>query len=540
MRPNALGQVMRYVTDAVVYAAQSFKAINPMLRRVLYDSTRLSGGGEEGDVQYYLRLAATNPAVLSALSTISDRVNKSDNFKVQTRQKGADWVDFEEHPFITLLRNPNSIMPGSLLLSDTTWWYELLGNGYWFLVTDAPGMGRIHEIWPLPADRVRPDPTTMRISPITGKPILDYEYTMGSIIKLPGENVVHFRRANPFDMWRGLSPLSALQKTLITDNAQSTWLGSYYGKGNAVPASVISLPPTLSDEDFETVKRDIEEQFGGKRQTAVTRSGDFKIEVIQHSIADMQVIDHKRYNAQEIRSVYKIPEGLTNATSGQSRLAAETALARDAVQPLLDYFAEVFSLFIMRYYDTDASEIRVVAESVVPQDEALEINKYKTYAPDRTLNENREEQGLKPIVFTPQLAHLQPLLDQVPQSLVDTFAPLLMQSAAPQPAIGTTPYQVIEGQRQLPPSRAPTGAPADGRAQLTDGTPGYRQSGLPATLDPIEQMLGKALSANENDALLYTLLNQFIKTNQSTPEQMQMMTAALLFTLKEQAGESAR
>ncbi len=108
---------------------------------------------------------------------------------------------------------------------------------------------------------------------------------------------------------------------------------------------------------------------------------------------------------------------------------------------------------------------------------------------------------------------------------------MLMQAAAPQPAIGTTSYQVIEGQRQLPPSQP---------AQLTDGVPGYRQSGLPTTLDPIEQMLGKALSASENDALLYTLLNQFIKSTQSSPEQMQMMTAALLFTLKEQAGVPAQ
>ena len=534
MRANYLGKAMRYVTDAVAYASQSFKqGVNPMLRRVLFDSTRVSGSGvgEEGDVQFYLRLAATNPAVLSAITTIADRVNDSSLFTVQSRQQGAGWLDIEEHPFITLLRSPNSIMSGSLLLSDTTWWYKLLGNAYWFLVTDAPGQGRIHEIWPLPADRVHPDPTTMRISPITGKPILDYKYTLGSLITLPGENVVHFRTANPFDPWRGLSALSALQGTLRTDNAQSTWLGSYYGQGNAVPASVISLPPNISDEDFDAVKEDIKEQFGGKRQTAVVRSGDFKVEVIQHSIADMQVIDHKKHNAQEIRSVFKIPEGLSSATSGQSRLAAETALARDAVQPVLNYFAETFSLFVLRYYDNDASEIRCEAEDIVPQDEALQISKYKTYAVDRTLNENREEQGLKPIILQGDLARLQPLLDQVPQGMMAILSPLILQPAAPAaPALPSMPqpFRVIDGQASAP--RQLPGTPA----QLPDSTPGYRISGLPDEIDPIQAMLGKGMSVSEKDAMLYTMLNQFVKGSDLDHDMLQMLMATLILTARDQ------
>lgn len=539
MQVNVLGQVMRYVTDAVAYASQSFKGINPMLRRVLFDSTRMSGSGsgEEGDIQYYLRLAATNPAVLSSITTIADRVNDSDLFKVQSRVPNQDWTDIKEHDFNTLLRNPNSIMSGSLLLSDTAWWYKLLGNAYWFLVTDAPGQGRIHEIWPLPADRVRPDPTTMRISPITGKPILDYEYTLGSLIKLNGENVVHFRTANPFDPWRGLSALSALQGTLKTDNSQAGWLSSYYGKGNAVPASVISLPPNISDEDFEAVRKDIEEQFGGKRQTAVTRSGDFKIEVIQHSIADMQVIDHRKHNAQEIRSVFKIPEGLNSATSGQSRLAAETALARDVVQPLLNYFAETFSLFVMRYYDNDASEIRCVAEDVVPQDVALKISEYTAYAADRTLNENRKEQGLPPILFQGELAHLQALLDQIPQSMIPVISPLLVKPAEGGPAAPAAlpgpqqNFRVIDGQA-TPPQRQLPMSPVN---KLNENQPGYRVSGLPAQVDPLQAMLGKSMAPAETDAMMFSLLNQFLKGTDATPEQLQLMTSALLFTLKENA-----
>jgi HK97 family phage portal protein len=423
-------------------------------------------------------------------------------------------------------------------LEDAAWWYKLIGNGYWFLVTDAPGVGPIREIWPLPADRVAPDPTTLRISPITYQPVIDYQYSMGSLIKLPGENVIHFRTANPFDPWRGLSPLSALRDNMRTSNAIMRWLGSFYDKGNAVPASVISLPPLINDEDFETIKQDIYEQFGGKRQTAVTRAGDLKVEVIGQSSTDMQVVEHQKFNKQEVREVYRIPEGLTAATSGQSRLAAETALARDAIQPLLDYFAETFTLFAMRFYEEGKrNTLRVKAKSVIPQDRALEISEYKSYGADRTINEGRQKQGLPPLKLTGKLAEFQQLLDEVPATLIQTLAPILtgggktaggLGGALPPQLAGGQPLQVRGSQpnAQLPDLQQ-TGQNGE------DSDPGYRVSGLPTAIDPIQEMLGTgksalaALSNPERDAMLYALFNQGAKRADLTREQPELINAFL-------------
>ena len=547
---NRLGKAFRYVAEAYQYAASSIKSLNPMLRRVLFDATRTgSRGGDQGDVDFYLRLAATNPAVFGALTTIADRISDSELFIIQEKQ-GSEWIDLVEHPFSVVLRHPNSIMSGSLLLSDTAWWYKLLGNAYWFLVTDTPGYGPIREIWPLPADRVYPDPISMRISPVTGKPILDYNYTLGGMITLPGENIVHFRTANPFDAWRGLSPLSALQGNLKTDQAQVSWMGSYYGKGNAVPASVISLPANINDEDFEAVKQDIEEQFGGKRQTAVVRSGDFKVEVIQHSIADMQVIDHRKYSKQEVREVFKIPEGLTGATSGQSRLAAETALARDAIQPLINYFAETISRFALPLYDRDSDHLRCHPKNVIPQDIVLEISKYKTYGVDRTINENRHEQGLKAILLPAELAMFQVLYDYVPQGMIPTIAPVIVQKVAPPPAPAALPGTALVkpsnpmddliahlsggGQWQVSPP------PQIGDNQNSQASmPGSRISGLPNAIDPIQQMLGnkaadgnKPLSDAEQDAMLFSMLNTYVKASASQ-DRKQLVLTALLYSMQQ-------
>jgi HK97 family phage portal protein len=555
---NRLGRALRYVTDAVTYAGQSFKqSVNPVLRHILWDSTRMSGSstGEDADVDFYLRLAATNPAVFGAVTTIADRINNSEFFTVERNDGNNEWSEIKHHPFITVLSRPNSIMSGSLLLSDAAWWYELLGNAYWFVVTDQPGFGEIREIWPLPADRVQPDPTTLRLSPITGKPILDYQYTLGSLIKLPGENVIHFRTANPFDPWRGLSKLSPLKENMRTSNAIFRWLGSFYEKGNAIPASIISLPPMLSDEDFEMVKQDIQDQFGGKRQTAVSRAGDLKVEVIGHSSTDMQVVEHQRFNKQEVREVFRIPDGLTSASSGQARLAAETALARDAIQPLLDYFAETFTIFALRFYERKSGDLRCKAKNVIPQDRALEVSEHKTYGADRTLNENRKVRGLPPLHFTGALAQAQQLLDEVPLGLMPIIAPLIVQKPAP------------AAPAAQPPVAPPTARPADALlgalvgnqstqwrvaekpqlpefSQAQGDAPSYRVSGMPAAIDPIEEMLGgqksvnpiEGLSAHERDALIYALFNQYASAaHPSADSQKSILLDTMLDALKEAA-----
>ena len=546
--PNILGRGLRYFVEAVKYAAAPFT--NPTLRRILFDYTRVPTGtvGEEADVGHYLRLAACNPAVFASITTIADRVSDTGVFLVK-RKAGAEWVDVADHPLPGLLMRPNSLMSGSLLLSDTAWWYELLGNAYWFLVTDTPGRGPIREIWPLPADRVRPDPMTLRISAITGKPVIDYAYQLGSIITLPGENVVHFRTANPFDPWRGLSKLSPLQNNLTMDSAQLKWLGSYYDKGNAVPASIVSVPPTLDDADFDAVVRDIQDQFGGKRQTAVVRAGDLKVEVIQHSIADMQVVENRAKNAEEVRRVFKIPEGLNSAASGQSRLAAETALARDAIQPLLNYFAETLTLTALVLYG-DGEGFKVEAENIIPQDVALDISEYQAYAPDRTINENRKKQDLPPLTLKGDLAAFQALVDEVPQQLITVLAPLLVQKAGggamgglpgglgtPAPALSAH-AQLLQmltgGQAAQQPAwnvvqpQALPGPTGPQGPDTGDATPGYRVSGLPVAVDPIQQLLGAkaALSAPEQDAALYAALNQYIIRPDATAAPL---VAALLF-----------
>lgn len=422
---NVLGKTLRYVTEAWAYALEPFKAKKPpqQLMDILHTTQYDTGGGSQANIDYYLRLAATNPIFYGNISTIADRVAGSEAFMVQVR-KGDEWADEPNHELMELLAVPNAMFPGVLLLEDIAWWYHYFGSGYWYLATDTPGEGPIREIWPLPARSVQPEPTTFRISPITNSPVIDYSYTLADRIILPGENVLHVRGANLFSYWEGLSPLSALQTTLDTDQAEAAWLGSFFKDGNAIPTAVISLPSNVPEHLFDKIKQDIVEQFGARRRAAITRAGDLDVELMQHSIQEMRVVEGMDHNEKRINRVTHFPSGLMEANSGQSRLAADMALMRDAVQPFLNRMAAFLTLKAEIFYGPD---VCVVARDIVPQDRIVKVAEFRAHSPYRSINETRGDMGEDPIKLKGDLAILQPLLDEVPERLLPTATQILLR-----------------------------------------------------------------------------------------------------------------
>lgn len=498
---NLLGRALRYLVEGYQYGTNPMKAANSgsVMRNFHRSLSYRTGGSPTADAMYYLRLAACNPFVLSSVQLIANRLQGEDLFVVEELCDG-EWKACKDHPIPKRLASPNAIQPGSLLNADTAWWYSLIGNGYWLMRTMIPGKGPIQEIWPVPANLIYPEPSTLRVSPITGQIVVDYRYSLTGDL-LPGENVIHFRTANPFDYWLGLAPLSALTENIATHAEKKGWLKSFFGPGNAVPTAVISVPPTLDDQTFDAVVASIEEQFGGGRRTAVIRSGDMDVKTIQQTITEMEIVPSFAWDQKEVEAVYGIPEGLRQGVSGVALWAAEAALATNVIQPILNNFANFLSLKIIPMYG-DPANLRIVAKNVIPTDETIATQMFATYSPSRTYKENRQEIGLEPLTYTGILAPLQPLLDQVPLGQIPLIAPVLIQALSTQaPALPADQNMLsiiseIVGLNRTQPSMPPA-YQIDAAPQISlDRLLGA--DGLPAT--------GKALSAEEMIAMLYAAL----------------------------------
>jgi HK97 family phage portal protein len=397
--PNRLGAVLGYCADAYRHAFPSAKAekrnIGYGILRSISESARYNEP-ENVTTDQALRLAAVSAWVYSGIKTIADRVSASDARPEMKLRVGIELRDQPNHEFSRLLDQPNSLMTWEFMCRYTAWWAFLLGNAYIFIATPEIGVGMPEELWPLPADAIAPDPKSMRISKLTGKPCIDYIYTLdGKQMVLPGENVIHIRFPNPFDYWYGMAPLSAMISPVRLDRYQAGYLQGFFGRDNAVPTAIISVPQETNEIDFETIKEQIREQFGEGRRSAITRAGDMSVQVITQTIQQMELVNGRKFNREEINHVLGIPEGLlSGGLSGDSRLATEITFARITVQPYLDLMAAELTANLAPYYGPDYV---CKAPSVIPQDRALALQEYEKYSPDRSINENRQVLHLPPL-----------------------------------------------------------------------------------------------------------------------------------------------
>jgi HK97 family phage portal protein len=398
--PNRLGAVLGYMSSAYRYAAgieapsKNARQVYAMLDNMV-QATRYTGK-DTVDTAAAIKLAITSAWFYSGTKLIADRICSSDaQFVVKQRTDALE--EIKNHEFLRLMERPNSLMTGEFLKRYLTFWAHLSGNAYIFISTPGPGVGPVQELWPLPSNMIRPMPERMHSSRLTGHPCIDYLYEIGGKKTiLPGENVIHLRFANPFDYWHGLSPLTALIGAVRTDFVQSRYLHGFFGRDNAVPTAIISLPQETSNEDFEIAKQQIREQFGEGRRSAVTRAGDLTVQTITQTIQQMEIINARKFNREEINHVLGIPEGiLSGGQSGDSRLSTEITFARNTVQPWLDMLAGEMTANLAPYYGYN---IVISAPSVIPQDRAMKVNEFNTYSNDRTVDENRKELNLPPIL----------------------------------------------------------------------------------------------------------------------------------------------
>jgi len=400
--PNTLGRWLHYWSSALAYAREPLQAKTRQSQRIMLGLLDKLGDRQpvrtidstEAEI-----LAITSYTVFTALRVIGSAVaRESARPFAATRQADGDIIKKPSHPFDELLRSPNDLMPYDYIAKYTTGWLLLRGIAHIFVATPRVGKGEPVELWPLPSNMVSPLPNTLRRSRLTGRLTHDWEMTIkGAKTTLPGENMFCLRLPNYWDYWNGLSSLTAALAPIRTDIAQANWEEGFYGEDNAVPTAILSLPPEISNDDFDEAKIAIREQFGEGRSSAIVRGGDLSVEVIQQTMEQMQLRLAREFNRDQIYQVLGIPAGLvTGEVSTENLYAVQASFAQFTIQPILDSFAAQWTLALRPFYGDD---FLAQSPNVVPQDRAIAVQEYAQYGQDRSINQNLKVQGLPPVPY---------------------------------------------------------------------------------------------------------------------------------------------
>ena len=339
------------------------------------------------------RLAIASPWVFSDIQLISQEISGG-TFQVEQRDGKASegWSQVTAHPFEEIIeRKPNPYMGQSFAWQYAIRWLLLRGEAYWLLIPD--GNGELLHMYPLPANRVRPLPSSR-----SGELYDGFHYwprdNMVSPDFIPVEQVCFHRFPNPWDYRRGLSPITACRLALQSDD-QAARLGLEDLENGLTLRSVISLRSDIRPNEFERARKKIEEGQKAGQRYLVTPAGEIKVEPLSISQRDAEFLTSREFNRDEIDRIYGIPTGFWTDRANRSNSEQAVNTFREfTIWPLMELLAEDLTVQVIdRYY---GEMLRGKFDDIRPVNQTTEIEKERNDRETMTYNEARAVKGLDP------------------------------------------------------------------------------------------------------------------------------------------------
>ena len=224
------------------------------------------------------------------------------------------------HRLTQLLRKPNAYYSGNLLLSAVLLSLMVDGNAY-ILKDRNVHTGKVVALWYVPHWMMAP------AWPVDGSEYLAcYEYRVnGKTYNIPTADVVHFRDGlDPNNYRKGLSPLVACLREIVTDNDAATYSAAIV-RNMGIPGVVIV--PFKGDTDIEIddpTREDIAAKWktrttGERRGEALVLSVPMDLKSIGFSPKDIAIDKLRQLPEERICAVLNIPPIVVGLGAGLAR-----------------------------------------------------------------------------------------------------------------------------------------------------------------------------------------------------------------------------
>lgn len=251
------------------------------------------------------------------------------------------------HPLRAVLRRPNGWQTESEFRKMLTAHAVLRGDGFALKITSR---GRLLALWPLKNPErmeVTQDPATMRLK-------YRWQRENGSFLDLDQADVLHLRGLT-LDGIRGVGVVAHARQALgLSLQAEEATARTF--KQGVIAGLVFSKPGTLSDEAFDRLKEQLEENNAGAENArkALILEDDLKVDGSLMSAEDLQFLQGRQFSRSDIGMFFGVPPhmygdtekasswgtgieaistGFVTFTANDWFVMWEDALARDCLTP---------------------------------------------------------------------------------------------------------------------------------------------------------------------------------------------------------------
>lgn len=333
--------------------------------------------------------------------------------------------ELAQHPLLDLIARPNPLQSGPDYMRSKVGYLMISGNGYEerFMVG-----AEVRELYQLRPDRMKVIPSQ------AGTPAA-YEYQVGQN-KTRWEvdpntldcDVRHLKMFHPTNDWYGLSPIEAGAYSIDQHNEAMNWMQALL-QNSARPSGALTVKDgsTLSDDNFNRLKAQIEEQYSGSSNAGrpMLLEGGLDWTAMGLSPSDMGIIDAKSSSARDVALALGVPPqllGIPGDNTYSNYAEARLAFWEDTVLPLMNLIIEDWNAWLAEPYGVDIradlDEIPAIAEK---RNAMWEMADRST---DLTINERRALKGYEPIeggdvvlVNATQVPINMPTADLTPQDI---------------------------------------------------------------------------------------------------------------------------
>ena len=279
--------------------------------------------------------------------------------EVETRREVA------RHAASKLLAKPNPLMDTVEFVETLTQHYDTAGE--WWVVA---AFGSIRaagplELWPMRPDRVRI--ITDERDVLTG---YIYVGPDGERVPLTVDQVIHCKRSNPMDIYRGMGPVQALSLKLDANRLAAEYNRNFF-LNSAEPGGIIEIEDRLDDDEFRELVTRWREQHQGvanAHRVAVLEQGKWVDR--KYTMRDMMFPELAEMSREDIREAFGYPKGMTGATEDVNKAVAdanERMFGRYLLRPRLKKVQAGLNALLKLFGDT-ATSLEWDYEDPVPED----------------------------------------------------------------------------------------------------------------------------------------------------------------------------
>jgi phage portal protein BeeE len=299
--------------------------------------------------------------------------------------KAADQlVEIEDHPLLTLLKDPNAFHVGTSVRRLFQLYLDLVGES--FGVIERNEFGVPASVWPVP-------PHWISATPIASAPFFEIE--VGTFrAQVPVSEMIWMAEANPENPYeRGRGTAQSLGDELDVSEYIVKFQKSFFWN-QARPDLLV-----YSDEMTPEQTRSLENYWDARTRSFWRAFRplflNFKPEIleIKKSFSEMQMTDLSSEKRDTIVQVFGIPPeiiGIIESSNRATIQAADDLYARYVLEPRLEFWREYMQERLAPEYDE-----RIIVDYVSPVEEdkthALEVAKAAPWS--ITVDEWREMQG---------------------------------------------------------------------------------------------------------------------------------------------------